>query len=119
MAQVTITYTALVAPSADATAPICRIFMPNNAAADNAAFEGTYYDTNVEGWGEATTPDKFFADSVAHPGLVLALKTAVRDGECKYEENDAKEILYLKEVATAVADQGFTIEIADTDSEGN
>ena len=119
MAQVTITYTALAAPTADTTQQICRMFFPNNAAADNAAFAGTYYDTNVEGWGEGTSAEQFFKDSVAHPGLVLALKTAVEKGTATLEVTDPYEVLYYKEIADAVADQGFTIEVAETDSEGN
>jgi hypothetical protein len=111
MAKITITYTAINAPSADTAAEICAMFYPNNAAADLPAFEGTYYDTNVEGWGEGTTLEKFIKDSVAHPGLVLALKLAVEEGSYEFETDDNDTIMYLEEVKDAVADQGFEIEV--------
>lgn len=112
MATVKITYTAISAPSADAVNQICAIFLPTNAAADNAAFEGTYYDTNVAGLGEGMSAEKFFKDSVAHPGLILALKQAVEKGEYEFDTEDEKMIMYLDEVADAVADQGFEIEVS-------
>lgn len=112
MATVKITYTAISAPAADAVQQICAIFVPTNAAADNAAFEGTYYDTNVYGMGEAMSAEKFFKDSVAHPGLVAALKLAVEKGEYEFETENESMIMYLEEVADAVADQGFEIEVS-------
>lgn len=112
MATVKITYTAISAPAADAVNQICATFVPTNAAADNAAFEGTYYDTNVAGIGEGMSAEKFFKASVAHPGLIAQLKKAVEDGEYEFETEDEATILYLEEVADAVADQGFVIEVS-------
>lgn len=108
---ITITYTAPVAPSIQVVDPICRMFEPNNAAADNAAYAGTYYDTNVDGWTQATTLEDFLKSCVAHPGLIAALRKAAADGSYEFEATD-KEALYLGEVAPAVKDQGFVIEIA-------
>ena len=112
MATINIKYTAIEAPSANLVAQICGLYLPTNAAADLPPFEGTYYDTNVEGWGEVIPVEKFFADSVAHPGLVAALKLAVRDGEYDFDTDDEKTIMYLEEVAPAVADQGFEITVS-------
>ena len=112
MANIKITYTAISAPAAEPIAQICSMYLPTNAAADLAPFEGTYYDTNVEGFGEGMSIDKFFADSVAHPGLIAALKLAVRDGEYEFDTEDEKTIMYLEEVAPAVADQGFEIVVS-------
>ena len=112
MAQITITYTAISAPAAEPIAQICAIFEPTNAAADLPAFAGTYYDTNVEGWGEGTSMAKFIQESVAHPGLVLALKMAFENGEYQFETEDVKTIMYLEEVADAVKDQGFDIVVS-------
>ena len=55
---------------------------------------------------------KFIQESVAHPGLVLALKMAFENGEYAFETEDVKTIMYLEEVADAVKDQGFTIEVS-------
>ena len=112
MATVKITYTAISAPAANAVANICATYVPTNAAADLPAFEGTYYDTNVWGFGEAMSAEKFFADSVAHPGLILALKNAVKLGEYEFDTEDEDTIMYLEEVKDAVADQGFVIEVS-------
>lgn len=112
MAKVTITYTAISAPTVDTAASICGVFSPANAASDLAAFDGTYYDTNVAGFGEGMSVEAFIKGSVAHPGLVLALKNAVKDGSYAFETTDEQYIEYLNEVADAVADQGFKIEVA-------
>lgn len=113
MATITITYTAVSAPVADAVAQICAVFVPTNAAADLAPFDGTYYDTNVYGFGEGMAIQKFFADSVAHPGLIAALKLAVAEGEYEFDTEDEKLIMYLDEIVStgAVADQGFEITV--------
>ena len=112
MATVKITYTAVSAPVADLVANICATYVPNNAAADLPVFDGTYYDTNVAGFGEGMSAEKFFAASVAHPGLILALKNAVKLGEYEFDTDDEKMIIYLDEVKDAVADQGFEIEVS-------
>lgn len=112
MATIKITYTAIEAPNAELVAQICATFVPTNAAADLPVFEGTYYDTNVAGFGEGMSIEKFFANSVAHPGLVLALKLAVENGEYEFNTDDVKTIMYLEEVKDAVADQGFEIEVS-------
>lgn len=112
MHTITIKYTRVAAPVVNPVAPICPVMQPTNAAADMPAFEGTYYDTNVEGWGEGTTLGAFMNQMVAHPGLVAALRKAVRDGEYTIEDADEKTMLYLEEVKSAVAENGFIIEEA-------
>lgn len=112
MATIRITYTAVSAIPAEPVAQIFAMFVPTNAAADLPAFEGTYYDTNVKGWGEATSFEDFIRNSVAHPGLVLALKMAFENGEYEFDTTDEKLIMYLEEVADAVADQGFEIVVS-------
>lgn len=109
--QITVTYTAIVAPAAEPVAEIAAMFVPTNAAADLPAFDGTYYDTNVAGFGSTGAAEAFIANSIAHPGLVLALKRALEKGTYTYETDDKDEIAYLEEVTPAVADQGFTITI--------
>lgn len=112
MATIKIVYTAIAAPNTDAVAQICATYLPTNAAADYAAFDGTYYDTNVAGFGEGMTTEQFFKNSVAHPGLIAALKRAIEDGEYEFETENEAMIMYLEEVADAVADQGFEITVS-------
>lgn len=109
MATITITYTKPVDSSVVPKNQICAIYVPSNAACDNAAFDGTYYDTNVPGYGAGMTPEEFFNSQVAHPGLIAALRAAMRaapDGSYDWEATDA-DVQYVGEIAPALADQGF------------
>lgn len=118
MATITITYTPAVQFSKDAdTQQIFSVWNPAATASDNAVFEGTYYQTNVWDNGEfpyATSLEAFLASQVAHPGLIAALRTAVRaydeeEGKGVYEwaATDA-DVLYIEELEGALKDQGFT-----------
>jgi hypothetical protein len=128
MATITITYTPATTFVADgATQQIFGVWNPATTASDNEAFAGTYYQTNVWDHGDfgyATSLETFLAEQVAHPGLVAALRTAMRD----YEADQKKETptghgtyawaasdddaLYVKELEGALADQGFTFAVA-------
>ena len=117
MATITITYTPAVQFTTDsATQQIFGVWNPATTASDNAAFAGTYYQTNVWDNGEfpyATSLEAFLASQVAHPGLIAALRTAVRaydadegKGVYEWEATDA-DVLYIEELTPALADQGF------------
>lgn len=112
---ITITYEAIAAPSTDIAQQICDVFYTNNNASRNAAYDGTYYDTNVDGFGEATTLEAYMAQMVAHPGLVAALRYAIANGSYEYTEATEKDALYAAELAPALKDQGFTIEVTETE----
>lgn len=109
---VVISFTAPEPINADAIAQICSVYYPNNAAADLKVFDGTYYDTNVEGFGEGTSLEKFMAQQVAYPKLNAALRKAIRDSRYEFSTDDEATILYLEECAPALLSQGFKIEIA-------
>lgn len=111
MYNVTITYTAVAAPKCGPGAQICAFFNPNNCAANMDVFDGTYYDTNVCGFGEGVTLDNFMSQMVAHPGLVAAMREAMREGTYTFEA-DEKAYLFLKECAPVLKDQGITFEFA-------
>lgn len=105
---ITIKYTAPVAPVEGVVSPICRCFHPAACAADHPCMEGTYYDTNVEGWGKATTLEQFISQQVAHPGLVAATKQAMLKGEYTIAEANEAIVLEIHEVADALKAEGFT-----------
>ena len=111
MATITITYTAPVQFVNDSdTQQIFSVWNPAATASDNAVFEGSYYDTNKWDNGEfpyATTLQQFLDSQVAHPGLIAALRAAVRAGSYDWEATDA-DALYVEELAPALKDQGFT-----------
>ena len=117
MATITITYTTAVQFKTDAaTQQIFATWNPAATASDNPIFEDTYYQTNVWDNGEfpyATSLETFLAQQVAHPGLVAALRAAVRafdedagKGVYNWEATDA-DALYIEELGPALADQGF------------
>ena len=118
MATITITYTPAKTFVTDAaTQQIFGVWNPATTASDNPVFADTYYQTNVWDNGEfpyATSLEKFLADQVAHPGLIAALRTAVRSydaakGTGTYEwDASADDALYIEELSGALADQGFT-----------
>ena len=126
MATITITYTPAVQFANDkATEQIFAQWNPAKTASDNAAFDGTYYQTNVWDNGEfpyATSLEAFLASQVAHPGLIAALRSAYRawlatynaetqkygdSGSYEWAATDA-DLLYIEELSPALADQGFT-----------
>lgn len=121
MATITITYTPVAGFASDsATQQIFGLWNPGTTASDNAVFDGTYYDTNVWDNGEfayATSLEAFLASQVAHPGLVAALRAAVRafdsdtgTGVYNWVATDA-DVLYIEELNPALADQGFTFAV--------
>lgn len=113
MAKITITYTAPVAPAAQSVSPICRMFTPDGCAADHPNMAGTYYDTNVDGWGEGTPLAAFMAQMVAHPGLLAAVKQAIQKGTYVLENADDKTVLYVNEVGPALVEEGLTFEVGE------
>ena len=120
MATITITYTKPVDASVVPAAQICAIFVPTNAAADNTSetggIPGSYYDTNVPGYGAGMTPEEFFNSQVAHPGLIAALRAAMRaTGSYDWEATDA-DVQYVGEIAPALKDQGFEFSTASSGS---
>ena len=104
-----ISYTSVVKPADIAGASICPVMMPTDCAANMSAFDGTYYDTNVEGWGEGTALEAFMGSVVAHPGLVAAVRKAIADGTYTITDATAADALYAGEWAKALADQGITV----------
>lgn len=116
MATITITYTPAVKFPKGATQQIFAEFKPAATASDNAVFDGTYYDTNKWDNGNfpyATTLEEFLNSQIAHPGLIAALRAAVRaydedagKGTYNWEATDA-DVLYIEELGPALKGEGF------------
>ena len=119
MATITITYTPAVVFKKDSdTQQIFGLWNPATTASDSTVFADTYYQTNKWDNGEfpyATSLEAFLAAQVAHPGLIAALRTAVRaydeeEGKGVYEwEATDDDALYVEELKSALADQGFEL----------
>lgn len=121
MDLITITYTPASQFTKDAAVQqICSTWSPANTASDNEVFKDTYYQTNVWDKGEfayADSLEAFLASQVAHPGLVAALRAAVRATTHSYEwEAPDGEALYVEELAPALEDQGFKFEVGSSSS---
>lgn len=110
--RIVIKYEAIHPIPEESVAQICSVFYPNNAAADLKVFEGTYYDTNVKGWGEGTDLQKFMGQMVAYPKLNAYLRKAIRDGQYEFTTDEEPMYLFLEECAPALSDQGFTFTFA-------
>ena len=112
MATINITYVKPT-PAVDnyPTQQICATFQPTNAACDNTVFDGSYYDTNVAGFGDAMSTEAFWNAQVAHPGLIAALRAAMRAGSYNWNDAPADEVLYIEEINPALAAQGFTLTV--------
>lgn len=91
-------------------APICALFMPNNAACDMDVFDDTYYDTNVWGYGFGTELEDWLGMQVSHPGLVAAMKQAAKDGSYDMITLDPMMKSMVQELNTALAGRGFKFE---------
>lgn len=117
MASITIKYTALEAPVEGKVEQIPAFFLPTNSYVDTEIYEGTIWDTNVEGWGTWEGYVAHLEKISAAPNVLILFKAAARDGEITFEEDDPKQVEYIKEIGLALAAYGF--EVSDgSESEG-
>lgn len=107
---ITITYdeSAVKYDTSKRCAPICDIFVPGSCAADMEVFDETYYDTNVKGQGFGSELDDFLAMQVSHPGLIAAIKKAIKDGSYAMTTEDAQMETMVDELNVALASRGLT-----------
>ena len=117
MASITIKYTAPEAPVEADVKQICAFFLPTNSYVDTEPYEGTIWDTNVEGWGTWEGFVAHLEKISAAPNVLILFKAAARDGEITFDEEDPKQIEYIKEIGLELAAYGF--EVSDgSNSEG-
>lgn len=120
MASITIKYTAPVAPVQADIDQICAIFKPTNSYVDSEVYEGTIWDTNVEGFGTWEGLEAYVSSLSHTPNALIMFKAAVRDGEVTFEENDAKQVEFYKEIGAALAAYGFEVSAGEgSDSEAD
>lgn len=112
MAKIKIEYTEVVAPEDQKVLPICALFEPNGSYIDSPPYDGTVYDTNVEGYGQWEGLTKYLETVSSHPGIMIMFKQAVKDGEVEFEETDPQIVAYYNELGTVLAQQGFKITVA-------
>lgn len=96
---------------------ICGIFDPKNSYIDTAAYEGTVYDTNVEGFGTIEAVEPFATTSVPYPVALAQFKTAVvgTDNTVEFTVDDYKEAFYYMTIGEQLADQGFEVTVVEAE----
>lgn len=111
---VKIEYAAVAADVTNLVSPICRLFAPTGCYTDTKAYEGSVYDTNVSGWGEALSLEKFVELSIDHPGALMLFKKAALSelDSVEFDTDDYTEAIYYEELGKALADQGFTVTVS-------
>lgn len=125
--KVTITYTGSAVESIQFVNPICRLFVPENSYIDTPAYEGTVYDTNVDGFGKIDLMEPFASTSFPFPVPLTHFKLAVVGEDDKesggkkveFEVATYMEAFWYKQAGVALADQGFTVEISETKADAS
>lgn len=111
---ITIAYTGPVRDTLPVVNPICRIFAPQNSYADTAAYAGTVYDTNVDGFGVIDLMEPYATTSFPFPVPLAQFKVAMLsdNGSVTFEVDSYMEAFYYTEAGKALAAQGFTVTAA-------
>ena len=115
MFTVNIKFNGVPAALENITAQICRIFAPKSSYVDTAAYAGTVYDTNVDGFGANAPLEPFASTSVPFPVALAQFKLAVvgANNEVTFDVADYKEAFYYKTIGDQMADQGFTVTVGE------
>ena len=94
-------------------ASICPCFEPGNAYIDMEVYEGTVYDTNVEGSGPMFGMEEWLSQITTHKGVQLMFKAAAEseEGEIEFDVCDPQLAQYYAEVAKKAAGKGFAVEV--------
>lgn len=98
---------------------ISRMFEPTGAYIDSKPYEGTVYDTNVEGWGETAMPEPFASTSIPFPAALAQFKLAIvgKSNEVSFDVEDYKEAFYYETLGDQMKDQGFVVEVSEKAAE--
>ena len=112
---VTIKYTGVAKDADKIGLDIARMFTPDGSYIDSAAYEGSVYDTNVEGWGETIMPEPFSSTSIPYPTALAQFKLAAvqandTDG-VTFEVDDYKEAFFYQTIGSQMVDQGFKVTV--------
>lgn len=131
MYTVTIKYTGVSGEVAIGPAPIARLWNPEGSYIDSAAYEGSVYDTNVEGWGEIAPVSPYDSTSIPYPVALAQFKLAtvgedllnddneVIGKQVSFDVDDYKEAFFYKTLGEQMADQGFEVTVkAASESDG-
>lgn len=111
---VTIVYAGPQAPTnIPFVSPICAIYTPTNSYIDTPAYEGTVYDTNVDGFGAINILEPYASTSFPYPVPLAQFKVAVvgEENTATFTVDTYEEAFWYMEAGKALADQGFTVTV--------
>ena len=111
---VTIVYAGVSAPaSIPFVSPICALYQPTNSYIDTAAYAGTVYDTNVDGFGAIDLMEPYKTTSFPYPVPLAQFKVAVvgEENTATFTVDSYEEAFWYMEAGKALADQGFTVTV--------
>ncbi len=126
--NITIIYKGPATESISFASSICRMYEPNNSYIDTKAYEGTVYDTNVEGFGKINLMEPYATTSFPFPVPLAQFKLAVLGEDVKdsggnitgkkvtFSVESYMEAYWYIQAGFALADQGFTVEVEDETS---
>lgn len=97
--------------------PICRLFVPQNSYADTAAYAGTVYDTNVDGFGTINLMEPYATTSFPFPVPLAQFKIAAVGGTpVEFTVDTYQEAFWYMTAGEQLKEQGFTVTV--TEDEG-
>jgi hypothetical protein len=100
--------------------PICALYVPTNSYIDTPAYQGTVYDTNVEGFGKLNIMEPYATTSFPYPVPLAQFKLAVvgTDSETvegakevEFTVDTYEEAFWYMTAGAQLKDQGFTVTV--------
>ena len=124
MATITIKLHAPKCVDTRKVACICPHLEFDNSYIDTEAYAGTVYDTNIPGFGTWEGLVEYVANVTHSPNILIMFHKVVKEAtlnDCgclvneegvTFEESNPYVAEYINEVGTALAEYGFTVEVA-------
>ncbi len=94
---------------------IPRMFVPESSYVDSPAYEGTVYDTNVDGWGFIEPKPPYDSTAFPYPVPLAQFRIAAisETGEVTFTTDDYKVAWYYVEAGKQMLDEGFTVTMTE------
>ena len=116
---VTITYAGVQAPqSIPFVSPICNLYVPANSYIQTEAYADTVYDTSTRGKvGYIDLMEPYATTSFPFPVPLAQFKVAAvgEEGTVEFTVDSYMEAFFYIEAGKALADQGFTVTVAEAE----
>ena len=109
---VAITYAGPAVENIPFVTPICALYVPQNSYIDTAAYAGTVYDTNVEGFGKIDLMEPYATTSFPFPVPLAQFKIAAVGGSpVEFTVDTYQEAFWYMTAGVQLKEQGFTVTV--------